>query len=127
MADSTYFDRGLETRPWADVSAAAFAKAQRQFERVYDVSPFYRRKYTEAGVDPALIDSPADFAKLPFLTKDEERASQEEDPPHGSHLCVPADEIVRVHASSGTTGRPTFFALTARDVATWRTIMARTF
>ncbi|HMC03948.1 MAG TPA: phenylacetate--CoA ligase, partial [Actinomycetota bacterium] len=70
MADSTYFDRGLETRPWADVSAAAFAKAQRQFERVYDVSPFYRRKYTEAGVDPALIDSPADFAKLPFLTKD---------------------------------------------------------
>ena len=127
MADSTYFDRGLETRPWADVSAAAFAKAQRQFERVYDVSPFYRRKYTEAGVDPALIDSPADFAKLPFLTKDEERASQEEDPPYGGHLCVPPDEVVRVHASSGTTGRPTFFALTARDVATWRTIMARTF
>jgi phenylacetate-CoA ligase len=127
MVDGTYFDRGLETRPWADVSAAAFAKAQRQFERVYDVSPFYRRKYTEAGVDPAVIDSPADFAKLPFLTKDEERTSQEEDPPYGGHLCVPADEIVRVHASSGTTGRPTFFALTARDVATWRTIMARTF
>jgi phenylacetate-CoA ligase len=125
--DGIYFDRGLETRPWADVQAAAFAKAQRQFERVYDVSPFYRRKYTEAGVDPALIDSPADFAKLPFLTKDEERTSQEEDPPYGGHLCVPVDDIVRVHASSGTTGRPTFFALTARDVATWRTIMARTF
>src|SRR5437763_1094657 len=93
MADGTYFDRDLETRPWADVSAAAFAKAQRQFERVYDVSPFYRRKYTEAGVDPALIDSPADFAKLPFLTKDEERASQEEDPPHGGHLCVPAADL----------------------------------
>src|SRR5205807_7933418 len=78
-------------------------------------------------VDPGLVASPADFAKLPFLTKDEERRSQEEDPPYGGHLCVPADEIVRVHASSGTTGRPTFFALTDRDVATWRTIMARTF
>jgi len=125
--DGTYFDRGLETRPWADVSAAAFAKAQRQFQRAYDVSPFYRRKYREAGVDPALVHSPADFAKLPFVTKDEERRSQEEDPPYGGHLCVPAEEIVRVHASSGTTGRPTFFALTAADVATWRTIMARTF
>jgi phenylacetate-CoA ligase len=127
MADGPYFDRHLETRPWADVQAAAFAKAHRQFERVYDVSPFYRRKYADAGVDPAVIDSPADFAKLPFVTKEDERRSQEEDPPFGGHLCVDAGDVVRVHASSGTTGRPTFFALTARDVATWRTIMARTF
>lgn len=125
--DGTYFDRALETRPWAVVQAAAFAKAQAQLERVYELSPFYRRKYDEAGVKPALIRTSADFAQLPFFGKDEERLSQEEDAPFGGHLCVSRDEIVRVHASSGTTGRPTFFALTARDVQTWRTIMARTF
>ena len=125
--DGTYFDRGLETRPWADVSAAAFAKAQRQLERVYALSPFYKRKYDEAGIDPSLITDPADFAKLPFFGKDEERTTQEEYPPFGGHLCVAPEEVVRVHASSGTTGRPTFFCLTARDVETWRTIMARTF
>ena len=125
--DGTYFDRALETRPWAEVQQAAFEKAKVQLERAYALSPFYQQKYDEAGVDPLLVSDPADFAKLPFLGKDEERRTQEEYPPFGGHLCVAPEEIVRVHASSGTTGRPTFFCLTARDVETWRTIMARTF
>ena len=126
MVDGLY-QRNLETRPWPEVQRAAFEKAKLQLERVYNLSPFYKRKYDEAGVDPTLIADPSDFAKLPFFTKDDERRTQEEDPPYGGHLCVNPEEIVRVHASSGTTGRPTFFALTAKDVDTWRTIMARTF
>jgi phenylacetate-CoA ligase len=126
MGDGLY-QRSLETRPWPEVQRAAFEKAKLQLERVYGLSPFYQRKYDEAGVDPRLVADPADFAKLPFFTKDDERRTQEEDRPYGGHLCVGLDEVVRVHASSGTTGRPTFFALTARDVDTWRTIMARTF
>lgn len=125
--DGTYFDRPLETRPWPEVQEAAFRKAKSQLERAYALSPFYRRKYDEAGVDPSLVTDPADFAKLPFVGKDEERRTQEEFPPFGGHLCAPVEDVVRVHASSGTTGRPTFFCLTARDVETWRTIMARTF
>jgi phenylacetate-CoA ligase len=121
------YQRNLETRPWPEVQRAAFEKAKLQLERVYGVSPFYKRKYDEAGIEPTLVTDPADFAKLPFFTKDDERRTQEEDPPYGGHLCVDTDEIVRVHASSGTTGRPTFFALTSADVDTWRTIMARTF
>jgi phenylacetate-CoA ligase len=126
MGDGLY-QRNLETRPWPEVQHAAFEKAKLQLERVYGLSPFYKRKYDEAGVDPTLIADPSDFAKVPFFTKDDERRTQEEDPPYGGHLCVNLDDVVRVHASSGTTGRPTFFALTARDVDTWRTIMARTF
>ncbi|MEW6472097.1 MAG: AMP-binding protein [Actinomycetota bacterium] len=126
MPDGLY-QRNLETTPWPEVQRAAFEKAKIQLERVYSLSPFYKRKYDEAGVDPTLIAEPADFAKLPFFTKDDERRTQEEDPPYGGHLCVDPGEIVRVHASSGTTGRPTFFALTSADVDTWRTIMARTF
>lgn len=127
MADGTYFDRQLETRPWPDIQRAAFEKAKAQLQRVHAVSPYYRRKYDEAGVDPSLVNDPSDFAKVPFFSKDEERRAQEENPPFGGHLCVDVEDVVRVYASSGTTGRPTFFALTAGDVRTWQTIMARTF
>lgn len=127
MPDGTYFDRALELTPWPDLQRAAFAKACRQLERVYATSPFYRRKYDEAGVDPAKIRDPSDFAKIPFFTKEDERSAQEESPPFGAYLCVDPEYLVRVYASSGTTGRSTYLPLTARDLATWRRIMARTF
>lgn len=125
--DGTYYDRELETMPWEQVQQATFEKAQRQLERVYERSVVYRERFDEAGVKPADVRTPADLAQLPFFDKEIERDSQDRFPPFGGHLVVDPTEVVRVHASSGTTGRPTFFALTARDVETWNRIMARSF
>jgi phenylacetate-CoA ligase len=122
-----YFDRALELTPWPELQRSAFEKARRQLERVYSASSFYRRKYDEAGVDPAKIRDSADFATVPFFTKEDERTAQEETPPLGDYLCVEREQVARIYASSGTTGRPTFLPLTAADLATWRRIMARTF
>jgi phenylacetate-CoA ligase len=122
-----YYDRELETRPWPDVAAMTFEKARRQIERVYATSAHYRRKFDEGGVSPGDIRVPDDLARIPFFEKDEERASQAADPPYGGHLCVDPGEVVRTYASSGTTGVPTFFALTAADLRTWDTIMGRVF
>jgi phenylacetate-CoA ligase len=126
-ADDEYYDRALETTPWEQIQAATFEQARRQLARVYDVSEHYRAKYDQAGCKPEHVRTPADLARVPFFEKDEERASQLDAPPLGAHLCVDPTEVVRVHASSGTTGAPTFFAFTARDLRTIDTIMGRAF
>jgi phenylacetate-CoA ligase len=127
MRDGIYYDRDLETMPWPEVQRLTFEKAQRQIERVYAVSPHYRRKLDEAGVKPADIKHPDDLARIPFFDKSEERQSQQANPPWGDHLCVDPTEVVLMLASSGTTGEPTFFGLTENDVHTWDEIMGRTF
>jgi phenylacetate-CoA ligase len=94
---------------------------------VYALSPWYRRRFDEAGVRPEDITHPDYLARGPFMDKEDERTSQEEVPPFGGHLCVPEQDVIRVHASSGTTVNPTFFAFTAEDLRTWDVIMGRTF
>lgn len=125
--DGTYYDKELETMPWPQVQARAFAKMQLQIERVYEVSPHYRRKFDDAGVRPSDIRHPDDLARIPFFEKDEERQSQRLKPPLGDHVCVDVKDVVRVHSSSGTTGLPTFFALTANDLQTWDRIIGRSY
>jgi phenylacetate-CoA ligase len=95
-----------------------------QVQWVWERSPFYRQKLSAAGIDPAGVRR-ADLARLPFTTKEEIRRTQEEHPPLGGHSCVPFSQVVRVHASSGTTGRPTLVGATADDVAMWRELVAR--
>lgn len=119
-------DQRLQTAPWPEVQAASLDGALRQLRRVYDASPHYRRKLDAAGVVPDKVRTAADFAEIPFSDKETERLSQAAAPPFGEHLCVPRERVARVYASSGTTGTPTFFALTAADLATWRRLMART-
>jgi phenylacetate-CoA ligase len=82
--------------------------------------PFYRDALARAGVDPAAIRSAGDVRRLPFTVKDDLRANY----PLGM-LAVPRAEVVRVHGSSGTTGRPTFVAYTRRDLETWSGLVAR--
>lgn len=91
-------------------------------ERVYKNVPFYHRKMVEAGVTPQDIQSLSDLSKLPFTKK----ANLRENYPFGL-FAVPRDQVVRVHASSGTTGKPTVVGYTARDIATWSDMMARDF
>jgi len=90
-------------------------------ERVYFNVPYYRHKMQEAGLGPESIQSADDLHKLPFTTKQDLRDNY----PFGL-FAVPMSEIVRVHASSGTTGKPTVVGYTRRDIATWSEVMART-
>ena len=82
-------------------------------------APFYQRKWAAAGISAQDIRSLDDFQHVPVVTKEELRRAQAEHPPFGDYLCVPAEEIMRVHGTSGTTGRPTAFGVGRGD---WRRI-----
>jgi phenylacetate-CoA ligase len=82
--------------------------------------PFYTRKFDQAGVHPADCQSLADLAKFPFTTKQDLRDNY----PFGM-FAVPRDQVRRIHASSGTTGKPTVVGYTERDIDTWATVVAR--
>ncbi|WP_424443408.1 phenylacetate--CoA ligase family protein, partial [Methanothrix sp.] len=91
-------------------------------EKVYRHVPFYHNRFKEAGVDPEDIKSLSDITKLPTTRKQNLR----ENYPFGL-FAVPLDEVVRVHASSGTTGKPTVVGYTAKDIENWSDLMARDF
>jgi len=86
----------------------------------YGKVPHYRKVFDAAGVHPGDLKDLADLAKFPFTTKADLRANY----PFGM-FAVPMQEIVRVHASSGTTGKPTVVGYTKQDIDTWSTVMAR--
>lgn len=86
----------------------------------YARAPFYRRKWDEAGFHPSQLRSLEDFeTRVPVVTKAELRRSQSACPPFGDYLCIPESEIHHIHGTSGTTGRPTAFAIGRED---WRSI-----
>jgi len=89
-------------------------------QHAYDNIAHYRAKFDGAGVHPRDLKSLADLAKFPFTTK----ADLRENYPYGM-FAVPMRDVVRVHASSGTTGKPTVVGYTARDIAMWGSVMAR--
>jgi phenylacetate-CoA ligase len=86
----------------------------------YDHVPHYRRAFDQAGVTPANFRELHDLAKFPFTTKADLRANY----PFGM-FAVPREQVVRVHASSGTTGKPTVVGYTRRDIETWSSVVAR--
>jgi phenylacetate-CoA ligase len=88
--------------------------------KAYERVPHYRKKFEAAGVHPSDLRQPADIAKFPCTTKDDLRLNY----PFGM-LAVPMDRIVRIHASSGTTGKPTVVGYTKGDIDTWSLLMAR--
>jgi len=88
--------------------------------RIYHDVPFYRNKFQEAGLVPEDVQTLSDLQKLPFTTKVDLRDNY----PYGL-FAVPLEKIVRIHASSGTTGKPTVVGYTRKDITTWSEIMAR--
>lgn len=90
-------------------------------ERVYFNVPYYRHKMQEQGLGPEKIHSIDDLGKLPFTVKQDLRDNY----PFGL-FAVPMSEIVRIHASSGTTGKSTVVGYTRNDISTWSEVMART-
>jgi phenylacetate-CoA ligase len=95
-------------------------RLQWTLQHAYDHVPHYRRAFDEKGVHPSDCKSLADLAKFPFTTKADLRANY----PFGM-FAVPRERVVRVHASSGTTGKPTVVGYTQRDIDTWANLVAR--
>jgi phenylacetate-CoA ligase len=98
----------------------------------YERSPFYRAKFEDAGMTPDDVRSWEDFAQIPLMTKDEHRAAQEQGlAEQGDPLallnCAPREEVVRINATSGTTGMPTLYALTQADVDVVNEMHARKY
>ena len=88
------------------------ARLKETVERVYHNTPFYRKKMQELGILPSDIKDIDDIQKLPFTTKEDLRDNY----PFGL-MAVPMSEVVRIHASSGTTGKPTVVAYTRKNVS----------
>lgn len=114
------YNMEYETMPREALEAIQLRRLQTTVERVYANVPFYREKFTEAGVSPSDIRSIDDLRKLPFTTKQDLRDSY----PYGM-FAAPMDQVVRIHSSSGTTGQATVVGYTARDIQTWAELMAR--
>jgi phenylacetate-CoA ligase len=114
------YNEEFETMPREALESIQLRRLQATVARVYNATPFYRRRFDEAGVAPADIRSLSDLQKLPFTTK----ADLRDNYPYGM-FAVPMDNVTRIHASSGTTGKPTVVGYTARDIQTWAELMAR--
>ena len=93
------WDREIETANWEETRRVSAANWERQYRRLREASPFYSRKFREAGVGASFV-SLADLATLPFTTKVELKEALEEEPPFGSNLCVDADQVKRVYQTS---------------------------
>ncbi|HEY8200769.1 MAG TPA: AMP-binding protein [Actinomycetota bacterium] len=117
--DSPYWDKELETMDPGEREGVIVPKLRAQLEYAYRASAFYREKWDAAGADPAKLTNLADLARFPVLRKEELRAEQGAHPPFGRYLCVPRHEVLRIHGTSGTTGRPTAFGISRAD---WRRI-----
>ena len=87
---------------------------------VYEKIPFYKDSFDNAGVGPGDIKSLSDLAKLPFITKSDLREGYP-----FKMLAVPMQDIIRIHSSSGTTGKPVVAGYTRKDIDTWAELMAR--
>jgi phenylacetate-CoA ligase len=112
----------FETLPREAIESLQLKRLQQTVQRVYATVPFYRETFQKAGVTPDSIKSLSDLRRIPFTLKQDMRDNY----PYGL-FAVPLDQIVRIHASSGTTGKPTVVGYTRRDIDTWSELMARSF
>ncbi|CAD5261137.1 MULTISPECIES: phenylacetate--CoA ligase PaaK [Halomonadaceae] len=110
----------LETASVDELRATQVKRLKWSLKHAYDNVPFYRHSFDKAGAHPDDIQTLADLAKLPFTTK----ADLRDNYPFGM-LATPMSEIVRIHASSGTTGQPTVVGYTQNDIDVWSDVMAR--
>ena len=110
----------IERASTDELQALQLGRLQTTLQRVYEHVPHYRSAFDAAGIQPDDLNELADIARYPFTSKADLRQNY----PFGM-FAVPRTQIARVHASSGTTGRPTVVGYTAEDIATWAALMAR--
>ena len=115
-----YWNPQIERMPVDELEKLQEKKLRHLVQYVYQHSPFYRKRFDEAGVKPEDIKSLDDVTKLPFTHKKDLRDTY----PTGM-FCVPNEQLVRFHVSSGTTGKPTVVGYTKNDIHEWSTSLAR--
>ncbi|MBW1739829.1 MAG: phenylacetate--CoA ligase [Deltaproteobacteria bacterium] len=115
------YDEEFETLPREALEAIQLKRLQQVVEKVYATVPFYKKAFDEKGVKPGDIRALEDLQKLPFTMKQDLRDNYP-----FAMFATPMENVVRIHASSGTTGKPTVVGYTRRDIDTWSDLMART-
>jgi len=110
----------IEVASTDEIRALQLARLKTTLAHVYANVPHYRQAFDAAGANPDEVRDLGDLARFPFTTKSDLRANY----PFGL-FAVPREQVVRIHASSGTTGKPTVVGYTARDIDTWANLMAR--
>jgi phenylacetate-CoA ligase len=121
-SDTFMFDPDAETMSREALTALQTARLKQTLERAYANVPHYRKKFDAAGVSPADFKALSDIVRFPFTLKTDLRDNY----PFGM-FAVPREQLLRVHASSGTTGKPTVVGYTKQDLDTWADLMARCF
>ncbi len=109
-----------ECMPREEIEQLQLERLQATLNRVYRSVTCYRKKFDEAGIVPEDIRSLDDLSRLPFTTKEDLRLNY----PYGM-FAVPLREVIRIHSSSGTTGKPTVVGYTKNDIKTWSNLVAR--
>ena len=115
-----FWDEKIECMSQEDMEELQLKRLQDVVKTAYEKVPYYHKRYTEEEVYPEDIETLADIEKLPFTTKSDLRASY----PFGL-FAVPQKEIIEIHTSSGTTGKPTVSGYTEEDLDIWGEVMAR--
>lgn len=110
----------IETASRDEIAALQFHRMKRSLRHAYANSPFYKKRFDDHGVHPDDLKTLADLAKFPFTTKTDLRDTY----PFGM-FAVPQKDLVRVHGSSGTTGKPTVVGYTKHDINVWADVVAR--
>src|SRR5215468_1414885 len=110
----------IETASRDEIAALQLDRLKWSVRHAYENVAFYRRVFDEAGVHPDDLRELADLARFPFTTKQDLRDNY----PFGM-FAVPRERVVRIHASSGTTGKPTVVGYTTKDIDTWSGLVAR--
>ncbi len=114
-SEQEYWLPEMECADESERNEIIFDKLKNQIRYAWQRSPFYRRRWQEAGVSPDTLQSLDDLARFPVIQKAEMRLAQETHPPFGDLLCIEAEEITHIHGTSGTTGRPVVFGIGRDD------------
>ncbi len=114
------FESAAETMPRAKIAALQLKRLRQTVMNAYDNVPLHRKRMRRIGIEPGDVRSLQDLTRLPFTVK----ADLRDHYPFGMFAC-PRAKIARLHASSGTTGKPTVVGYTLKDIATWAGLMAR--
>ncbi len=127
MNSPLYWNPKVETMSAADVQVMQAERLRHQFDYLMARSPFYIDKFKEAGFDASRLGSANDIQHAPFTYKEELRDSQIAHPPLGNHVAAHPAEIIRIHSSSGTTGRPSYVGITRSDRDMWTETVSRVY